>query len=395
MKIHTDCRHYRVSVPCRFHKQTQVRCEGCLDHAPIEQRILIVKLDAMGDVLRTTACLPPLKRLYPRSHVTWITRRDSRAVLAGNPWIDRVLVVESNYMEFLLSEEFDLALGPDADLLSASITGLARAGTKRGFVADGRGGVVPLNAAAEAWWRMGLDDATKRANQRTYGEWLYAICELPDPVARPSLQRGADVDDRVGRFLRRSAPAARRWVCFNTGASARWEEKRWKQHHYRDLALLMRGHDPSTAVALVGGPGEAEFNAGLLACGAGFIDGGTNNSLEEFAAVIGACDWLLTPDSLGYHVACAVGTPAVCLVGPTSPSELDLYGVNQVIHADLDCIACYLSRCPLATTCMDALTPQVVWPRVSHRTTCGPQAADVIALSGDSVYQGTAHVPNQ
>ena len=45
----------------------------------------------------------------------------------------------------------------------------------------------PLNDAAEAWWRMGLDDNWKQNNRRTYGEWLYDICELPVPVVRPSL----------------------------------------------------------------------------------------------------------------------------------------------------------------------------------------------------------------
>jgi tetratricopeptide (TPR) repeat protein len=84
---------------------------------PIHERILIVKLGATGDVLRTTSCLPPLKARYPRSHITWVTRSSSRAGLAGNPAIDRVLTVDGNYLEFLMAEEFDLAIGPDADLL--------------------------------------------------------------------------------------------------------------------------------------------------------------------------------------------------------------------------------------------------------------------------------------
>jgi ADP-heptose:LPS heptosyltransferase len=382
MTIRTDCRHYRVSVPCRPHKQTQVRCEDCLEHAPIEQRILVVKLDAMGDVLRTTTCLEPLKRLYPRSHVTWITRKEAVTLLEGNPSIDCILPVESNYLEFLLSEDFDLAFGPDADLLSATIMRLARAETKRGFMSDRRGGIIPLNDAAEKWWRMGVDDSAKRENRRTYGEWLYAICELPAPVARPWLRPGAEARSRFEQFLRRCAPGATRRVCFNTGASRRWEEKRWKAHYYRDLAALIRERDPATAIVLVGGPAEAEFNAELLASGAGFIDAGTNNPVEGFAALIASCDWLLTPDSLGYHVACAVGTPAVCVAGPTSPWELDLYGTNQVVHADLDCIACYLARCPFATTCMDALTPRAIWPRLPYADSSPPAAVVPVAGRG-------------
>jgi ADP-heptose:LPS heptosyltransferase len=367
MMIHTDCRHYRSSLPCAPHKQTHVRCERCADYSPIDHRILVVKLDAMGDVLRTTTCLPPLKALYPRSHVTWITRASAEPLLRGNPSIDRILTVESTYLEFLHAEDFDLALGPDADLLSATIMQIARAGTKRGFIADRRGGVTPLNEAASAWWQMGLDDTAKRENRRTYGQWLYDICELPPPVARPWLRPGADAREAAERFLREQAPAATYRVCLNTGASGRWSEKRWKAQHYAELARLVRAHDPGAAVIVVGGPAEAEFNAALLASTPGLVDAGTANSIERFAALVAASDWMLTPDSLGYHVACAVGTPAVCVAGPTSPWELDLYGVNQVLHADLDCIACYLAACPHETTCMDALTASAVWMRASPR----------------------------
>ena len=363
--IHTDCRHYRISLPCAPHKATGARCDDCRLYDPVAERILIVKLDAIGDVLRTTTCLEPLKAKYPNSHITWITRTRAADVLRGNPRIDRVLTVESNYLEFILAEDFDLAIGPDTDHLSATIMRLARASSRRGFIADNRRGVIPLNHAAQQWWEMGLDDALKRQNRRTYGEWLYAICELPLPVARPSLQPSEHACAAANRLIRTCAPDASQVICFNTGASNRWEEKRWKQDSYRQLALAIRADDPASAIILTGGPEEAAFNAALLASDAPFIDGGTDNAIDAFAGIIAASNLVVTPDSLGYHIACAVGTPAICLVGPTSPWELDTYDTNRVLHADLECISCYLARCPLATTCMDALTPRMVLPVVS------------------------------
>jgi ADP-heptose:LPS heptosyltransferase len=366
MTIHTDCRRYRASVPCACHKRTGASCGSCDEYAPADERILIVKLDAMGDVLRTTACLEPLKRQHPRSHVTWITRAAAAPLLADNPHVDRVLTVESNYLEFVHAEQFDLALGPDADPLSAAIMTLAHAGEKRGFVSDRRGGVVPLNAAAEAWWRMGLDDGVKRRNRRTYGQWLYDICELQPPIARPWFEP-SDASRRAAERIFAEAPAgAGARVCFNTGAGPRWAEKRWKLRHYVDLARLVRDSWPAATIAVVGGPHEKDFNAALLASDAGVIDAGTDRSIDSFAGVIAASDWVLTSDSLGYHLACAVSTPAVCVVGPTAPWELDGYDTNRVLHAGLDCIACYLPTCPLATTCMDVLTAEDVWRGIAH-----------------------------
>ena len=196
------------------------------------------------------------------------------------------------------------------------------------------------------------------------GEWLYAICELPTPVARPWLQPSAEARDRAAQFLQSNAPSASRRLCFNTGAGSRWQEKRWKTRHYRELGRLIWARDPLAAIVLAGGPDEAEFNGALLASEAGFIDG-TSHSIDAFAALVASSDWMLTADSLGYHVACAVATPALCLAGPTSPWELDLYQTNHVLYADLPCTACYLARCPLERTCMDQLTPHAVLAHMS------------------------------
>ena len=379
MTIHVDCRQYRPDHPCLPHKAFGATCEACAAYDPTEQRIVIVKLGAMGDVLRTTSCLPPLKARYPRSHITWVTRANAVDLLAANPFVDRILSVDSSYLEFLLAEQFDLAIGPDADALSAAIMYLVRADAKQGFTGDGRGGVLALSAAADGWWRLGLNDVLKRQNRRTYGEWLYAMCALPAPVALPYLSPSDGARARARAFLDGQAPDAERWVCFNTGASGRWAEKRWKVRHYRELACALRTEDPALRVVIVGGHGEAALNAQLMESPGLFIDGGTTNTIEDLAALIQACDWVVTPDSLGYHVACAVGTRAVCLVGPTSPWELDLYGINQVIHSERECVGCYLATCPFDVTCMDELSASTVLSMVRragtllHPTTAHPR----------------------
>ncbi len=325
---------------------------------------MIVKLGALGDVLRTTTCLTPLKERYPASHITWITRRNAVPLLESNPLVDRVLAVEDNYMETILVEQFDLAIGPETDQLSALIMRGMRAGTKRGYIAAERGGVIPLSDAAHEWWLMGLDDARKQANRRTYGEWLYDICELSGPVARPLLHVSGSAHDAVTKRLDLSWQRASQRVAFNTGGSARWAQKRWNPEYYPQLAQHVISNDPGASVLLVGGPDERTLNQRLRGDYPAFVDGGSAQSMEEFAATIAAADWVLTGDSLCYHVACAVGTPALCLVGPTSPWKFDTYGTNAIVNPALDCIACYHAKCPLSVTCMDVMTPDVVWEHV-------------------------------
>ena len=52
MILKTDCRHFKGDRPCDPHKESGVKCNDCNYYQPISFKILIIKLDAVGDVLR-------------------------------------------------------------------------------------------------------------------------------------------------------------------------------------------------------------------------------------------------------------------------------------------------------------------------------------------------------
>jgi hypothetical protein len=58
-----------------------------------------------------------------------------------------------------------------------------------------------------------------------------------------------------------------------------------------------------------------------------------------------------------------------------------LYGTNQALHADLECISCYLAKCPFTTTCMDALTPRAIWLQLGESGLASARSG-VFAISG-------------
>ena len=89
--FHFDCRHFLGDRPCSFHKKEGVRCADCAYHDPVTTRILIVKLGAMGDVLRTTSIQPALVKQYERPHITWITAPASVDLLRHHEAIDTLL----------------------------------------------------------------------------------------------------------------------------------------------------------------------------------------------------------------------------------------------------------------------------------------------------------------
>ena len=78
-------------------------------------RMLVIKLAALGDVIRTAALLPGLKREWPTSHITWVTRPSGVRMLANHPLIDRLLSFDAESICHLEHERFDLCLSLDKE----------------------------------------------------------------------------------------------------------------------------------------------------------------------------------------------------------------------------------------------------------------------------------------
>ncbi len=337
-----------------------------MDFSPISERILIIKLDALGDVLRTTSVLPALKDRYPHSAITWITRQNAQSLLS-NRYIDRCLVVEDHYLEFILNERFDLGICLDADPLSATILSLADCQEKRGFIADENGAAIPANTEAEEWWLMGLNDHVKKQNRKTYQEIMYEICGLDKQAHRPILPDSIVNESLIETFKNHHGiPSDNKTVIgINTGGGSRWQWKKWPLDYYISLLQTLKNHYPNLPIILYGGPEEIEFNKEIENnIQSGIIDVGCTNSINDFVSLVAISDIFLTPDSLGFHIATALEITTFVLVGPTSPWELDVYGKGEVLYPELDCIACYLERCDRDPNCMRSLTPEIVFEKI-------------------------------
>ena len=78
-------------------------------------KILIVKLGALGDVLRTTPLLTELRRRYPDSEITWLVDTQCREVLEHNPLIDHLVSYSEDSVLDLKRHAFDLAVNLDKE----------------------------------------------------------------------------------------------------------------------------------------------------------------------------------------------------------------------------------------------------------------------------------------
>jgi ADP-heptose:LPS heptosyltransferase len=364
MKVNINCLHYLAYKPCTYHKMDKRLCEMCENYQKIKKRILIVKLDALGDVLRTTSILPALIKKYPDSSITWITKRNAFSLLENNQYINRKFAIEDNYLQFVLNEKFDIGICLDADPLSSTILSLANCDEKLGFITNQSGQVIPANKKAEEWYFLGINDDLKIKNRKTYQEFIYNICNLDSEIYKPQININEKAEEFAFSFSEKNKLSQYKQIIgINTGGGLRWQLKKWINQNYIELIKLIKKNYPDFGIILYGGPEEIEFNVKIKKeAGNLLIDTGCENSIQNFASLVGLSDIFFTPDSLGMHISIALNKTTLVIVGPTSPWELTVYDKGEVVYNKyLECIACYKSTCNLKINCMNTLKPNYMF----------------------------------
>ena len=374
-EIAFDCKFFLGDRPCVWHKATGVLCT-CDHYQKVEQRLLIIKLDAMGDVLRTTTLLPALAEARPGVAITWITRRESRPLLERNPYISEVFEYGPDALLQLQTRSFDRVINLDAGKTSAALANMANAKQKDGFVLDPLGYVQPTNAAARTWLEMGVFDDLKRQGTRTYQDLMLEIIGCSGAEHRYVLELSKEERARGRAHLQRlgidlSLPV----IGLNTGAGNRWQLKQWREEGYLELIERLAKQN-SMQFVLLGGPEERERHQRLLSRSQiPLIDSGCDNPVRHFAAIVAVCNLVVAGDTLAMHLALALGRRAVILFGPTSSAEIEMYGMGEKVVPKMDCLVCYKPTCDFVPNCMDLITTDMVEEAVERQLRLVPAAS--------------------
>jgi heptosyltransferase-2 len=344
-------------------------CDDCGYYEPVELNILIIKLDAVGDVLRTTAILHGLREQHPKSEITWVTRQSAVKLFDNNKLVRTVLAYESTEAVVRCAvQNFDIVINLDASAESAALASQVKGKKKLGFGLDARGNIFAFNRESETWLEMGAFDQLKKKNTRSYQDLMLEICGIVSTHKEIVLELSHDESAYAASFAS-TAHLSEKLVKLgiNTGASPRWQYKQWTFEGF-DALIRKIVAETSWTVLLYGGPYEVERNAKLASIDpARVIDTGTNNSLRQFFALVTLSDVFLTGETLALHVATALKKQIVAYFGPTSSAEIDSYG-SQIdkIHADLDCLCCYKPRCDFQPHCMNSLSAAYVFERLER-----------------------------
>lgn len=350
----TNCRHFNGYKPC----PKNLHCDAsCSSLAPVRERILLVHLEALGAVLRSTSLVAAIKRRYPSSHLTWVTKAPAQALLQNISNIDRVLTLNPEDILKLSALEFDLALVVDKSLVAAGLLRQTKVHEVRGFIVDrGHGAIVPANAAAEELWQLGLSDEAKFfQNQKTEQRLVHESLEL-GAYRRDEYQVDFTPEEQSLAQVRRQlwGKVDRPILGINTGCSPTLPDKKLSVTGHRQLIarILKSPRFEGSPIVLLGGPEDRARNE-AIAQGLPVILSPTERGLRDGLVSVSACDLIFSGDSLGMHMAIALGKWVVAWFGPSCAQEIDLYDRGRKIQTAAPCSPCWKRVCHKPVMCYD------------------------------------------
>ncbi len=328
-------------------------------------QILLVKLGALGDVLRTTPLLTALKKKYAAAQLHWVVDNACADVLVGNPLIDVLSVFSEAKLAELKNISFDLAINLDKDKEALDTIMAVHAKTKMGFGRDVKGALCALDFKSDYAYRLGVDDELKfKQNKKTYQAISFEQAGLvfsgEDYILPLGPQKKSHAKELLKKIGADPDSAKRPVVGLNTGSGRRFAGKRLPVKSW--VRLAERFHNElGMDVWLLGGQDEIERNQEIQKNSrVPMINTGSHDILT-FAAMVSYCDLVISGDTTAMHIAIAVKTPVIAYFASTCATEIELYGRGQKIISDISCAPCYLKDCPIDERCMDEMNMDAIF----------------------------------
>lgn len=354
-----DCAYFKGDRPCTYNKNEAIVCNNCNHYKPISLKILIIKLDAVGDVLRTTSILKPLKKKYPDCYIEWCTRQNASDLFKNNSLVDEVITIEDDAQFRIKAESYDIVINLDTSKISSAIATSTTAKEKIGFVLNEKGYVESTSSTSQQWLEMSAFDNVKKANTKSHQQIMYEILGFDLPVEQPMIKVSENEKSKIAvkDFVRNIDPS-KTVIGLNVGIGTKWPSKGWPLKRWKELIEKLSLDQNN--LLLLGGPEETKIISQLKKEYNFLFDTGCDNSLLDFAAIVDLCDLVVTADTLTLHIATALNKKIIALFGPTSANEIELYGKGIKLSSPDGCNCFYRKYCSEKESCMEKISSEKV-----------------------------------
>lgn len=326
------------------------------------ERLLIVRLSAMGDVIHALPAVHALREAFPQAHIGWLIEERWAELLSAvgsprcglrsglRPLVDEVHTVNLKaWGKSLLSmstvqriatiwndvrdAHYDVAVDLQGAMRSAVLARLS--GVRVVY-----GAAAPRESPASLWYtrkvvghgghvveqNLSIVEAlTGREVKRSAQD---VSSELPcDPAVEVRTEQGL------------AQHGVRDFAILNPGAG--WGAKRWPAERYGEVA---RGLAHAGLCPLVNyGPGEEYLFRAVLAASGGTAKP-TKGTITELIALTRRARLFIGGDTGPLHLAAALRVPAVAIYGPTDPARNGPYGTRSIVLRSPESVTSHARR---------------------------------------------------
>ncbi|MGB9594952.1 MAG: glycosyltransferase family 9 protein [Candidatus Poribacteria bacterium] len=356
---------------------------------PDINRIAIIKLDHLGDVILSTPAIANIREYFQNAHITLVVNSLSKAIAEIIPYVDEILLYNARFFDrsgdarafnilkgvkFAVNmrhQKFDLIIdfrGSIATILYAIISNskyrLDR-GTylvKKKFRKN-KSPLIPLSQ------RRNVEKSLLQKRQGIYkgDEWtdlheanvclnILAEAGIPVKIKKTSIDpkcilqnfdnNGSDTNIKI--VIHAGAPMLL---------------KRWSSQKYVDLIKMLLQDYPAK-IFLIGGKDEYELSNKILTAidDEHIINLAGKLTLSELACLLKKSHLFIGNDSGPMHIASACGTKVIGLYGPTDPERFGPYGSNCVaLRMEDRCPPCAKDKCKFKDyRCIDQISVEDV-----------------------------------
>lgn len=307
------------------------------------QRIIVIDLLYLGDLMFATPFFKELRKNFPEARIDLVVNNLFYPIMENNLDLDNVYAYNKKWstkQSFKFARElsvnkYDLGLNIHGNWRTALLLKLINPPYTIGYGGKGRG--LFLNRE--------LEQPENQHMVNVYLDFLKKM-ELKVEESLPYLEVAGDVRNEINKKLENWGIDRReKLIALNTGGT--WPTKRWTTEGFAHLGdVLNREYGKVIFVGSAGDLVRVEEIVKLMKTKPVIAAGKT--TLKELAALLDRCDLVISNDSGPVHVAAAVGTPTITIFGPSDDVKYRPLGEkHKIVKTRIDCRPCGEHQCPL------------------------------------------------
>ena len=313
-------------------------------------RILLLRLERIGDLLMTLPAIADVRRAAPSARIDLVVGRWNADLARAIEPVTRVTTLDASWLAregdglgigSLLRAargwrgmQYDLAINFEPDIRSNLIAAATGAAWTAGYESGGGGAL--LDVALEYDTRAHTTDNARRLVAAVFGTPTGAEQSRSFLVPAAAREHASRLLPTTGRPL------------IGLHVSGGRAIKQWEPERFAEVARRLSGAVDATIV-LTGSPGDRSLVDRVKARlpPARVVDVAGRVDLLTLAGILARLNLLVTGDTGPMHLAVAVGTPVVAVFGPSDPRRYGPRGPNdRVVRVDLPCAPCNRIRLP-------------------------------------------------